>query len=459
MNIKQKKFLDAFASLLAKMAMADGCVTADEVSKVDSIWRIMGLSSDQAGFCSAIFKFAQDDEISLGEYVHEFINTEFGIETRGFLYNLMWDVACSDGVLHESEKSILKRLPKELGIEEDLYDAYYAQYISIGQKAKDREVENLRLKDGLAKVREQVERISQEARSAGAPSGVETLWEEAITAFTSAEKACEHDDFIGAQGCYEKAIGFFKECIENIHEFKKEEEDKTLRKREEVLAAQRCASDLGAPRYESNDWQQGVKNLEEGDVLSSQGRYSLAIQKYVAAITNFNSCIAKAKERLDLERKRREEVEKNKRRAEEMSHRAESARKKAESTNDNLVNNDAWTVAILAMAAGDREFICGNYRQALSDYEIALNLFEKCISKSGGQHTSEKLKWAYSVLGCRQTDNINIVKKRYLLLVKQWHPDRLASDGAPKEMISHATRKMAEINEAWDMIRKVMDIS
>ena len=459
MNIKQKKFLDVFASLLAKMAKADGRVTEDEVSKVDAIWCIMGLSNDQAGFCSAIFRFAQDDDISIEEYVNEFINTEFGIETRGFLYNLMWDVACSDGVLHESEKSILKSLPRELGINEDLYDAYYSQYISIGEKAKDREIENLKLKEELSKIRKQVEKTSQDARSAGAPSGVETLWGEAVSAFASAEKACENEDLIEAKGYYEKSVRFFKECIDNIHHIKQQEEDEALRKRREALSVQHCARDLGAQSYESNDWQHGAKNLQEGDVLSSQRKYSLAIQKYVAAIAIFNTCIAKAKERLAIERKRREEIEKNKRRAEEMFQKAESARRRAECTNGSQTCTDAWTVAILAMAAGDREFVCGNYRQALCDYEIALNLFEKCISSSSGHQVGEKVRWAYSMLGCKQEDNIGIVRKRYLLLVKQWHPDRLAADGAPKEMISRATRKMAEINEAWDMICKANDVA
>ena len=458
MNIKQKKFLDAFASLLAKVAKADGRVTIDEESKVDSIWRIMGLTGNQARFCSAIFKFAQDDEISLDDYVEEFINTEFGVETRGFLYNLMWEVACSDGVLHESEKSMLKTLPRKLGVEEELYEAYYAQYVSVGGKAKDREIENKRLRESLCRIKKRVEKLSQDARATGAPLGVELLWSEAASAFAAAEKNLENDNLIEAQNGYEKAAELFERCIDNIRKTKKIEQDKASHKRREAIDAQCRAKDLGAAFYVSNEWQLGIKYLGDGDVLSSKGSYSSATQKYVEALSRFLSCIEKMVAKKAAEKRRREALELEKRQAEEMSKKAEAARRKAEYANGYMTNKDVWMVAILAMTAGDREFACGNYIQAFNNYEYALNLFQKCMFGSINIQANEKIVRAYSVLGCKSTDSTGLVKRRYLLLVKQWHPDRLIADGAPKEIINVATQKMSEINEAWDIIRKVQNI-
>ncbi len=61
---------------------------------------------------------------------------------------------------------------------------------------------------------------------------------------------------------------------------------------------------------------------------------------------------------------------------------------------------------------------------------------------------------AYALLGCRQTDSNKVVKAAYRAAALKYHPDRLRQNGVPEEMIAKATTKMAEINSAWDRIRK-----
>jgi len=36
----------------------------------------------------------------------------------------------------------------------------------------------------------------------------------------------------------------------------------------------------------------------------------------------------------------------------------------------------------------------------------------------------------------------------------RYHPDRLKAEGVPEGMIAQATRSMAEINAAWDVVKK-----
>ena len=40
----------------------------------------------------------------------------------------------------------------------------------------------------------------------------------------------------------------------------------------------------------------------------------------------------------------------------------------------------------------------------------------------------------------------------------KYHPDRLRQNGVPEEMIAKATDKMAQLNAAWDDIRKARGI-
>lgn len=59
-----------------------------------------------------------------------------------------------------------------------------------------------------------------------------------------------------------------------------------------------------------------------------------------------------------------------------------------------------------------------------------------------------------AVLGCRGDADDDEIKSAYRRLVKENHPDRLQAAGATKEMIDRATRKMAEINAAYERIKK-----
>ncbi len=58
----------------------------------------------------------------------------------------------------------------------------------------------------------------------------------------------------------------------------------------------------------------------------------------------------------------------------------------------------------------------------------------------------------YEVLGVPPDIADDALKARYLKLVKESHPDRLAAGGAPKEVVAVADRKLATINAAYDRI-------
>lgn len=144
MDLNQKRFLSSLAALLAKMAKADGVVSSEESVKVKSIWKRLGLTSEQSEYCITAFVMAQNDGVSVQRYVQEFVSTRFGIDAREFIYALLWDVACADGILHKNEKRILGDIPNLLGLLPDSYDVYYGRYIKNEKLATDAELEEQR---------------------------------------------------------------------------------------------------------------------------------------------------------------------------------------------------------------------------------------------------------------------------------------------------------------------------
>jgi DnaJ like chaperone protein len=60
----------------------------------------------------------------------------------------------------------------------------------------------------------------------------------------------------------------------------------------------------------------------------------------------------------------------------------------------------------------------------------------------------------YKILGSNRNDSDDQIKSRYRKLVKEYHPDKIASKGLPEEFTTLAEEKFREIQEAYDRIRK-----
>ena len=61
----------------------------------------------------------------------------------------------------------------------------------------------------------------------------------------------------------------------------------------------------------------------------------------------------------------------------------------------------------------------------------------------------------YIVLESTPDDNLEAIRKKYIKLSKEHHPDLLISKGVPKEVINASKEKMRSINSAWDTIQKL----
>ena len=67
---------------------------------------------------------------------------------------------------------------------------------------------------------------------------------------------------------------------------------------------------------------------------------------------------------------------------------------------------------------------------------------------------SDKLN-PYIVLESKPEEDLQTIRKKYLKLSKEHHPDILISKGVPKEVIEESKKKMRAINSAWGQIQKL----
>lgn len=102
----------------------------------------------------------------------------------------------------------------------------------------------------------------------------------------------------------------------------------------------------------------------------------------------------------------------------------------------------------------------------LSDYEYnsIKNSFTHQQSYYGGQtgytnteSQSDLVKKYCKVLGVDEQANMTDIKKAYRKLVKEYHPDKLAAESMPKEYEDFANKKIIEINEAYEYLKKVKE--
>lgn len=88
-----------------------------------------------------------------------------------------------------------------------------------------------------------------------------------------------------------------------------------------------------------------------------------------------------------------------------------------------------------------------------ADFENLVNKFENFYREQKANQALS-LEKAYEILESNPTDDNNTLKKNYRKLVKQHHPDIIAGQGASEDIIEQATKKLQEINEAYELIKK-----
>jgi DnaJ like chaperone protein len=87
------------------------------------------------------------------------------------------------------------------------------------------------------------------------------------------------------------------------------------------------------------------------------------------------------------------------------------------------------------------------------DFETLVNAFKKFYAEQKNTQAIS-LDKAYEILESNSSDDNNMLKKNYRKLVKLHHPDIISGQGASQNIIDDATRKLQEINEAYELVKK-----
>ena len=80
--------------------------------------------------------------------------------------------------------------------------------------------------------------------------------------------------------------------------------------------------------------------------------------------------------------------------------------------------------------------------------EVQLNSIKE------SRKSSDKLN-PYIVLESKPEDDLKIIRKKYIKLSKEHHPDLLMNKGVPTEVIEESKIKMRAINSAWNKVQEL----
>lgn len=129
-------FCVSAAALLAKLAKADGRVTANEIEGIEFAFKRLGFSPATREQAIAKFREAKDDEVSIDHYAHKFVKAVRSISICELFYEILWDIAAADGNVSKNELIILQRIPRMLKIRIEWYGYFYKQHFGKAQLGK-----------------------------------------------------------------------------------------------------------------------------------------------------------------------------------------------------------------------------------------------------------------------------------------------------------------------------------
>ena len=97
--------------------------------------------------------------------------------------------------------------------------------------------------------------------------------------------------------------------------------------------------------------------------------------------------------------------------------------------------------------------------EILKNISTYFNLTDQDFQRIFHSRLKNKESDPYKVLGVNRNDDDSIIRKKWIILNKEHHPDNLISQGLPQEFIDQANSELSAINLAYDKIKKQRGIN
>jgi len=130
----QTVFFVSLFSMLAKMAKADGKVSAEEAELINHIAKTqMDMDAEDRKAAREIFNNALNDDYSIYDYAKQYKQVMRNPQMLEMVYRLLFAVALADHKLHHEEELILREIPSHLGLDPSIYQRFSEEF--LGQKS------------------------------------------------------------------------------------------------------------------------------------------------------------------------------------------------------------------------------------------------------------------------------------------------------------------------------------
>ena len=117
---------------------------------------------------------------------------------------------------------------------------------------------------------------------------------------------------------------------------------------------------------------------------------------------------------------------------------------------EELLNN------LFYIAASDGQ-VSLNEVEMLKSISQSFKFSEKDFQRIFQTNINNKQKDPYKILGVTRDDDDDIIRKKWIELNKEHHPDNLIAKGMPKEFINRSNDELASINLAYDKIKEMRE--
>ena len=136
-----KRFVEIMVHIMIKIAKADGQISSSETQVIRQFFiQQMNFSAGKVTWLNDVIESAKSSTTQLQQLANEF-NQHFGYESQLMLLNMVYNVAYSDGVFHESEATLINQLAILLKVSQFDHQrikmAFEAQFGHISKQAND----------------------------------------------------------------------------------------------------------------------------------------------------------------------------------------------------------------------------------------------------------------------------------------------------------------------------------